>query len=147
MGTVVFDYAGWIARYPEFATLPQATAQALFNEAGLYCDNTACSPITDDSVGGQRSMLLWMVTAHIAALNFGVGGESASPLVGRVNSASEGSVSVAAQMDVAPGSAQGFAQTKYGAAFWQATAQFRTMFYCPGPAPVSNPFSLGGFGG
>lgn len=138
---VVFDYAGWAARYPEFSSVSQATAQAYFNEAQLYMDNTGSSPVADDSVGGQRSMLLNMVTAHIAALNSGVNGQAPSSLVGRISNASEGSVSVAAQMDVSAGSAQWFAQTKYGIAFWQATTQFRMMLYAPGPVPIYNPYS------
>lgn len=87
-------------------------------------------------------MFLNMLTAHIAALNASINGQSPSPLVGRISNASEGSVSVGVQMDLAPGSAQWFAQTKYGIAYWQASLQFRSMLYFPGPAPVANPFNL-----
>jgi hypothetical protein len=70
-----------------------------------------------------------MVTAHIAALNAPIGGQPSSPLVGRINNATEGTISVQTQMDYPAGSAQWFVQTKYGAAYWAATAGFRTMRY------------------
>ncbi|NKI68956.1 DUF4054 domain-containing protein [Collimonas pratensis] len=140
-GVVAFDYTAWSVRYPELASsVAQPLAQQYFNEAQLYCDNTPCSPIRDASVGGQRSMLLNMLTAHIAALNAPIGGQPSSSLVGRISNATEGSVSVATQMDLPAGSPQWFAQSKYGIAFWQATSQYRTMHYVPGPVPVINPY-------
>lgn len=141
-GVVTFSYSDWSTRYPELATsVNPATAQLYFNEAQLYCDNTATSLITDVSQGGERETLLNMVTAHIAALNAPINFQPSSPLVGRINSATQGSVSVQTQMDVAPGSAQWYAQTKYGIAFWQATAKYRMMTYVPGRVPPANPWS------
>ena len=128
-GIVAFNYDNWALRYPELALyVLKPLAQIYFNEAGLYCDNTASSPVADWSVGGQRDMLLQMVTAHIAALNAALGAPSA-PLVGRIASAGEGSVNVSLQNDYPPGSAQWFQQTKYGSAFWGATKQFRSFRY------------------
>jgi hypothetical protein len=140
---VTFSYTDWSARYPELATsVSSATAQAYFNEACLYCDNTPTSIITDAiQPGGERELLLNMVTAHIAALNAPLNGQASSPLVGRISGATEGSVSVQTQFDVAPGSAQWFAQTKYGAAYWFATTKYRTMMYVRGPVPIANPFN------
>lgn len=144
-GIVDFDYSAWSGRYPELASsvTPQIVQQ-YFYEAQLYCDNTAGSVVRDLT---QRAVLLNMVTAHIAALNAPLNGQPSSPLVGRITSASQGSVSVQTQMDLPPGSAQWFGQTKYGAAFWAATAQYRSMRYVPGPVPVSNPWDsrFGGF--
>jgi hypothetical protein len=89
----------------------------------------------------QRALLLNMLTAHLAALYAGVNGQSPSPLVGRINTATEGSVSVGAAMDGVPGTAAWFLQTKYGASFWQATARYRTMRYVPGRSwPASGPW-------
>lgn len=136
---VAFNYGIWSARYPELAAwVTQVQAQCYFDEAELYCDNTPCSIIRDLK---QRAILLGQVTAHIATLNAPLNGQPSSPLVGRINSATEGSVSVGTQFDVEPGSAQWFAQTKYGAAYWQATTQFRSMRYVPGPVPIANPFN------
>ena len=65
-GVVAFDYAGWSARYPELASSVGAPlAQQYFNEAQLYCDNTATSPVIDASVGGQRYIFLNMLLSLI----------------------------------------------------------------------------------
>ncbi|CAG4889335.1 DUF4054 domain-containing protein [Paraburkholderia gardini] len=142
-GVVIFQYNAWSARYPELAaSVSQPQAQGYFNEATLYCDNTPCSVIRDLCM---RAVLLNMVTAHIAALNAPLNGEASSPLVGRISNATEGSVSVGTQLDMPAGSAQWYSQTKYGLAYWQATAQFRSMRYVPGPVPIANPWG-GRFG-
>jgi hypothetical protein len=143
-GPVVFDYGLWEATYPELVpsvTLQQATAY--FVQAQLYLDNTACSPVTDNSPGGMRAILLNMLVAHIAKLFATINGQEPSTLVGRITNASEGSVSVAVNMPGASPSSAWFMQTQYGAAFWQATASFRLMKYMPGPRPY---LGVGGFG-
>jgi hypothetical protein len=142
MAIVAFDYVAWSARYPELsASVAQPLAQAYFNEAQLYCDNTVASPIIDDTVGGVRSMLLNMVTAHIASLNAPIGGQAASPLVGRISSATEGSVTVAIENQYPPGTVQWWQSTKYGAAFWAATQQYRKMAYFPGTPRNMDPYA------
>jgi hypothetical protein len=131
MGAVAtFDYAAWTVRYPEFSTVTQPQAQACFDEAGLYLANDGSGPVGDQA---RQSLLMNMLTAHIASINFGVNGEAPSPLVGRVSSATQGSVSVSADMPAVPGTAAWFMTTKYGAAFWAATAAYRTAHYRPGP--------------
>ncbi len=131
-----FDYTAWIIRYPEFSPsgsqpVSQPLGAAYFVEAGLYLDNVGQSPVTSDS---QQSLLMNMLTAHIAALNTPTStGAPASSLVGRISNASEGSVSVAAENDYPPGTPQWFQQTKYGTAFWAATIQYRTARYLHGP--------------
>lgn len=142
-GVVTFSYSDWSARYPELASSVAAPqAQLYFNEAGLYCDNTPTSIISDASPGGERELLLNMMTAHIAALNAPLNGQASSPIVGRISGATEGSVNVQTQNDYPPGTVQWFQQTKYGAAFWAATVKYRSMLYTPGPVPVANPFNL-----
>ena len=123
MAVAVFSYAQWVARYPEFqGVVSAATAAGYFNAAGLYLDNTDGSVVSDPV---RRLLMLNMLTAHIAALN-------AQDLVGRITDATEGSVSVSASMgDSVPGTSAWFLQTKYGAAFWQATSYLRTMLYVP----------------
>ena len=133
---VVFDYTAWNARYPEFAgtVANQAAAQPFFNEACLYLDNTGSSPITDDSVGGQRSLILNMITAHIAYMAVGVtAGASGSQLVGRISDAAEGSVSVRTDNQYPQGSPQWYQQTRYGSAAWAAMAPFRMFNYYTRP--------------
>jgi len=99
-----------------------------FTEAGMYLDNTPTSPVSDIPT---RTMLLYMLTSHIAALNAPLNGQASSPLVGRISNATEGSVSVRTEMESMPGSSQWYNQTKYGAAFWQATLQYRQARYIP----------------
>lgn len=129
-GVVTFDITAFRARYPEFSAVGDPLLQAYFDEATFaYLDNTAGSRVAQIE---QRAVLLNMLVAHVAALNAGVSGQAPSPLVGRVSAASEGSVSVAAAMDGVPGTAAWYMQSRYGSAYWQATAQFRTMRYIPG---------------
>lgn len=129
-GVVIFNYLGWSARYPEL-NVPDATAQRYFDEAAaVYLNNTACSPVQSIPA---RTVLLNMLVAHIAAMN----GAGASPLVGRIANAAEGSVNVATEYSsTVSGSMAWFIQTKYGAGYWQATAQYRTFRYAPGVQPL-----------
>lgn len=142
MAIVTFNYATWIARYPEFAGVTQQVAQLYFDEATTYVRNDGGGPVSSSAI---LAVLLNTVTAHIAWLcstrdangNIVTGGAVQAPgLVGRVSSASEGSVSVSAENDYPAGSAQWWQQSKYGAAFWAMTAQYRTMRYIARPTIV-----------
>jgi hypothetical protein len=88
-----------------------------------------------------------MLVAHIAVLNAAqpkAGGQPMQPLVGRISGATEGSVSVQIQNDYPPGTAQWFQSTRYGSAYFAATAGYRTMRY---RVPTCAPFGrFGGFG-
>lgn len=131
-GIVTFVSADFLARYPEFTALNTASPNLLglyFNEATLYLNNTLASRVCDIET---RTPLLYMLTAHIAALNGGINGQQPSQLVGRIDAASEGSVSVSADMPGATANAAWFLQTKYGAAYWQASARYRQMQVIPG---------------
>lgn len=133
MTVAVFNYAAWSNRYPELSGIDAMLAAAYFDEAGLYLDNSDTSVVPCDPVTYQpRLALLNMVTAHIAEINRPGG----SQLVGRINSATQGSVSVSADMGPPSGSSAWFNQTKYGAAFWQAAAPYRTFRYVPPPNPA-----------
>jgi len=143
---VVFDYAAWMAAYPEFAAVTQPRAERFFREAEVFCDNTPCSPVPYDLTAtptGPRDIYLAMLTAHIAALNGGLTACGTLPagqgggVTGRIQSASEGSVSISfAELGAGDGpNAAWFYQTPYGAAYWVATAQYRTWQYHIGPQP------------
>jgi hypothetical protein len=140
--TVSFDYQKWIARYPEFCSIQEPTAQAYFDEATLYLRNDGTGPVSDET---QQLVLLNMLTAHIAKLNATINGQAPSGLVGRISSASEGSVSVGIDAGSLPGSAAWYAQTRYGFAFWQATRAYRTAHYRPSVRfmPPGAPFGGG----
>jgi hypothetical protein len=141
---IVFNLQTFLARYPEFSGLSDAQLQAYFEEAQLYCGNNTQNPAFCD---GTLGTLLNMLTAHIAWLNAprdasgtpAQTGQPASPIVGRIANASEGSVSVAADMGdaTAGGPSQAwYMQTKYGAAYWYATAGYRTARYAARPTFV-----------
>ena len=129
MTAVVFDPAAFKARYPEFAAVGDPLLQACFGEAGLYLSNTDNSPVQNVT---RRAVLLNMLTAHIAALGGALSSDGQPRPVGRVSSATEGSVSASMEY-LAPGSAAWFAQTQYGAAFWQATTSLRGFRYIAQP--------------
>lgn len=146
MGVVVaFDYDAWVARYPEFSAVNEATATAYFNEATIYHSNDGSGPVPTAAI---QSTLLNMLTAHIAARYApGPGGAPASGIVGRITNASEGSVSVQAEYaDETPGTMAWYVQTKYGADYWNATLPFRTMRYRPSAQAAFGRFAVP-FGG
>lgn len=149
---VVFDWVYFQARYPELAGVVggQSFAAACFTEACGYCDNTGTGPLPS-YIGGAAAALpsggtvvnplyvaLHMLTAHIVKLGGTfptTSGPNAppSPLVGRINSAGEGSVNVGAELAGVPGSAAWFTQTQYGLAYWQFVAQYRMFRYRGAP--------------
>jgi hypothetical protein len=133
---IVFDYATWAATFPELANVNSAQAGSYFDMATLYFNNAGWQASLP-----QAPALLNLLTAHIAALfapqdqqgNPSSAGPAQSPnVVGRIESANQGSVSVQLDIgDVTKGSPSQawYMQTKYGAAYWYATAQFRSARY------------------
>lgn len=150
---VTFDYDGWVALYPEMAGVSESAATAYFGQACLYCANDTCNPAF---CAGVLPALLNLLTAHIAWLlsardangnPSSAGGQPAPTTVGRISQASEGSVNVGLDMgDANAGSPSQawYMQTKYGAMYWAATAQFRTMRYSARPTIVGGPVYPGG---
>lgn len=132
MGAVVqFDYALWQQLYPELSNVTEDQADLSFDLATLFLRNDGTGRVNKDST---QLSLLNMLTAHIAFIGYGdnkSGG--ATGVVGRISSATQGSVSVSSEMQNQPGSAAWFQQTKYGAMYWQAIAAFRTFVYTGGP--------------
>jgi len=145
---IVFDYDTWVGRYPEFSPIDPGLAQAYFNEATLYHRNDATGPVRDPI---NQQTLLFMVTAHIAELYRVEGDRAVNPLVGRIGSATQGSVTLSTELDMPAGTPQWWSQTKYGLSYWSATAVYRTMHYRSVPMRIFDPFYggrfIGGFGG
>ena len=125
MAAVVFDANAFKVRYPEFTAVDNVRLSAFFDEATLYLSNTD-KPVPNVV---QRATLFNMLVAHIATLAGVLAGNSTAP-VGRVASASQGSVSVSTEY-LPAGSHAWFTQTQYGAAFWQATVKYRSFRYYP----------------
>jgi hypothetical protein len=144
-GPVTFDYAYWIAMFPEFAGCAPAQGQAWWDLAGMFCRNDAGNPL-----GTNTSLGLYLLTSHIGALlspkdasgAFASSGQPAAGIVGRVSSASQGSVSVSADWPSAgeSPSAAWYLQTQYGATFWQMAAPTRMGIYAANPTRVAYRF-------
>lgn len=144
MAIAVFNSAAFLARYPEFTafnTAMPASLSAMFSEAGLYLSNTDRSPV---QCIDKRTILLNMLTAHIAFLGGALTADGQARPVGRMSQASEGSVSASFDYTQAtPGSGPWFNQSPYGAAFWQATVYLRSARYRARPTFVGGPFPFG----
>jgi hypothetical protein len=135
----VFDPAAFKVQYPQWAALPDLQLQAYFDTATLYFRNDGTSPARTVAI---QTLLLNLLTAHITFLSAGADGKGPVQIVGRVNSASEGSVSVGADYPATPTNAW-FLQTPFGASFWQATAAYRMARYIPGPTRFGNGIAPG----
>lgn len=127
---VIFNYSLFITRYPEFQGVPAVTAGMYFSEATLYQANHLNPVRSIDAL----TMLLYMVTAHIAQINSPVttAGQNSGTPPGRLSNATEGSVSATFENLYPPGSVQWWQTTKYGAAWWAATLPYRLSYYKPG---------------
>lgn len=117
---VTFDYDDWISRFPELSSVSETLAGEYFDEAGLFLRNDGGGVIQTTSI--QRR-LLYLLTAHLAYL-YSISDTSNGGLVGRISSASEGSVSVSTEMPTTASNAW-YLQSKYGAEYWYAVKAFR----------------------
>lgn len=92
------------------------------------------------SDANTRLTLLYILTAHVGFIINGTndGAGTISPpyaVVGRLASATEGTVTAAVEWAAEVSDSEAFyLQSKYGALFWQMTAQFRTMHYIGPPS-------------
>ena len=109
MAIVVFVPADFKTAFPEFAAVPDARLTLLFNMAtASLIDNTDASIVVDVA---QRASMLNLAVAHLLTLLgttvTGNGNGGPSGVVGRLSSATEGSVSSTFEMNVplSPGSA------------------------------------------
>lgn len=136
-GPITFVYTDWVAEFPEFTAVTSGAAQGYFNLASLFISNGSqynCSPIQDPAMLTQ---LLYLTTAHLAKLfsaqTNGVpttGGVSPpNQVVGRVASATEGSVTASLEMEQQAANAAWWNQTPYGAAVWVLLKPFRLFRY------------------
>jgi hypothetical protein len=129
-GVVEFVPADFKALYPQFVSVADGTLTLYFQLATLILRNS-CGSVVQDAT--QRERLLNLLVAHIAALQpvAPAGGPgSGGALVGRIASATEGSVSVTAEYAAEVSASMAwFIQTQYGALFWQLTATYRSFRY------------------
>lgn len=123
MGVVIFNVEKFKKLYPRF-TLSDEQLEMFFTKASMILNNTDCSCVKSLV---DREMLLYLLVAHFAALQVRI--DSGNDSVGRVSSASEGSVSVSLDYGASSNSEKWYTQTPYGAEYWQLTAQYRSGLY------------------
>lgn len=144
---VVFDYNAFIAAYPIFDAVSPGQMGGYFAIASALVANNL---VNLSRFGGDVSIfttVMYAATAHVAWLQSmrdvngkpsSSGSQSPPAIVGRISSASEGSVSVSSEWqsgEVSPSEAF-WIQTQYGALYWQLTAGIRTAHYIGNPAVV-----------
>lgn len=133
----VFSYTTWTTTFPQLSSVVEAQAEIYFAMATVILRNDGTGPVSDPST---QLLLLNLLTAHIATLytqslgdpNPGSPKAANSP-VGRINSATEGSVTVATDYGTDVGQQQAWLiQTQFGAQFWFMTSQYRRAVYIRG---------------
>ncbi len=141
MGVAInYPFSTWIAVYPQFtSTVSQAQFDGLvFPVATQNHANDGSGPVTTSDA---QTVLLGLMCSHVAQLLFGSSTQPLSALVGRISNATEGGVTVAAEMPAAPNAIQAWLnQTQYGATYWVATKPYRTMRYIRGRPRNMNPW-------
>lgn len=143
MSAAQFDYAKWAAMFPDLADggVTESIALGFFEVAELIFANNDCSPIKDPA---KRLVMLNYIVAHLARLaGYPAGaGDTAGPsgMVGRVTSATEGSVSVSSGWAATVSDSEAWwIQTPEGATFWQLTRALRTARYIAPPPRYFGP--------
>jgi len=134
---VTFVYADWALAYPEFSnvTESQITARILPSAKQAIAGFIDCVVAPQD-----QTNFLWLMVAHLCMLNFGTAKSPATGLVGRISSATEGSVSVDVEFTATKAQAW-YVQTTYGALFWQlARPYWLGGFSYPAPPPTPFPY-------
>ena len=144
---VVFSFQTWVGLFPEFSALTPDQGAAYFMRAtGSFAANSCSNPANAD---GRLSYLLYLATSHVAWLacpkdangNPSATGTAASPLVGRISQAAEGSVNLTLELEAGADTNQLLAylsQTKYGQEYSAAIASYRTARYLARPTLVVN---------
>ncbi|HEJ7052523.1 TPA: DUF4054 domain-containing protein [Serratia marcescens] len=130
MAVVTLDIASFRAMYPEFYNVTDAILPFLFDQSTDYLNNTDYS-LVDDVV--KRERLLYTLMAHLAYVRYGDNRKrGGSGMVGRIASATQGSVSVSSDLGPIEFRYAWYTQSPYGMDFWQATKVYRMANYYPG---------------
>lgn len=129
-GVVRFDASRFRKLYPKISATDDQLSM-FFIEACMQCNNTDKSIIKNLN---ERELLLFLLVAHIATLQQRI--DSGNEAVGRIASASEGSVSVSLDNGQTTQSEKWYQQTPYGARYWALIKQYRSFFYVLGKFPM-----------
>lgn len=141
MGVIVtFDPNAFIRLFPQFSSItPEMFTQVILPLAQQYCRNDGGGPV---ATAASQTNLLNLMVAHICQLFYPNGPNGpAGPLVGMIKSVTEGSVDVSVEFPLTQNNAW-YMQTPFGAAFWQASAAYRTMRYIPRLNRNFNPWPI-----
>lgn len=140
-GVVTFNPTAFKAAYTSFSTVADAALTLSFQLATLQLNNTCGSRVCDAAL---REILLNLLVAHITALKDGENGNPPAGVVGAVNKAQQGSVSIGTEVGTIVYGQAYYLQTQWGYLYWQSTARFRTMVYIPAPPVCADaPYGLG----
>lgn len=124
MAKVVFDPIHFKEIYPQFAGFTDAQLEWFFKKSEQILDNSENACIEYDA----RMIMFYLLVAHYAQLQQQI--KDGNTAVGRVSSATEGSVSISLDFPTsAVGREKWFNQTPYGAEYWMMTAPYRTGLY------------------
>lgn len=132
MAVVVFDPAQFKTAFPQFANATDESLTALFTMIGFsFIDNSDTSIVCNVD---QRAAMMNFLMAHMLTLfGYVTAGGAVVPgtgAVGRVASATEGTVSTSLAYSVPAGATEAwYSQTPYGAALWVMMAPFRSFRY------------------
>lgn len=129
----VFDPAEFRALYPNFDSYTDEQLEWFFEMVeNDILDNTesACIPLK------TRRKLFFLLVAHMAELQNRIN-DGNTGLVGRISSATEGSVSISSDYLSSPTAlAQWLNQTSYGAMYYAMTAKYRTILWVASQRPM-----------
>ncbi len=117
--------SGTVGIPPDINTTAGILAQN-FQLATLQLNNSYASIVQD---APTRAYLLNLLVAHITQLTYGIDGQAPTGIVGRISSATQGSVAVQTEFQTQSEAAAFYVQTQFGAIYWQSTAIYRTARY------------------
>lgn len=142
----VFDPVAFKAVFPQFSSFTDEQLTWFFESV----ENTALGNYETSCIDLEtRKKLFYLLVAHKAELQNRINSGN-SGLVGRISSATEGSVSISTEYNSGSGAmAQWLNQTPYGADYYAMTAQYRHALWIAAtqPMPVSRTKLRFPFGG
>lgn len=128
----VFDPAAFKLAFPQFNSYSNEQLTYFFESIEGLLDNSETSCISLKN----RKLWYWLLVAHKAELQNRINGGNTG-LVGRISSATEGSISVSTDYPMGSGAMeQWLKSTPYGAEFYAKTAAYRTATWVAATAPM-----------
>lgn len=121
----VFNPSDFKAAYPQFAKYTDEQLNWFFKVAEHYVDNSEASCFSLE----EREIMFFFLVAHLAELQNRIDNGN-SGIVGRISSATEGSVSTSIDYNMGSGALeQWLKQTPYGASFYAFAAKYMTALW------------------